>query len=70
MADQLETRATHRLSTEIEKPRLRYGDTVRITANPDDSALNGREFTVLTAESGTTNWTRDYLCEEGEGNGR
>lgn len=59
-ADSSETSATHRISVPIDVPALTYPDIIRITTNPDDPRLNGREFTVLTEETGTTNWTRDY----------
>lgn len=67
IADGVEVIATHRISVPIASTWLHYGDTIQILDNPDDPALNGREFQVLVAESGTTNWTRDYLCQDVNG---
>lgn len=67
VADGVEVIATHRISVPIASTWLHYGDTIQILDNPDDPALNGREFQVLVAESGTTNWTRDYLCQNVNG---
>lgn len=67
VADGVEVLATHRISVPIASTWLHYGDTIQILDNPDDPALNGREFQVLIAESGTTNWTRDYLCQDVNG---
>lgn len=39
------------------------GDTIQTIDNPDEPHLKERELQVLVAESGTTNWTRDYLCQ-------
>ena len=64
IADGIEVIATHRISVPIGATWLHYGDTIRVLANPDDPALNGREFQVLSAETGTTNWTREYLCQD------
>lgn len=64
VADGVEVLATHRISVPIASTWLHYGDTIQILDNPDDPHLNGREFQVLVAESGTTNWTRDYLCQD------
>lgn len=64
VADGVEVLATHRISVPIASTWLHYGDTIEILDNPDDPALNGREFQVLVTESGTTNWTRDYLCQD------
>lgn len=64
VADQTEMIATHRISVPIAATWLHYGDTIQILDNPDDPHLNGREVQVLIAESGTTNWTRDYLCQD------
>ena len=64
VADGVEVIASHRISVPIASTWLHYGDTIQILDNPDDPALNGREFQVLVAESGTTNWTRDYLCQD------
>lgn len=64
VADGVEIIASHRISVPIASTWLHYGDTIQILDNPDDPALNGREFQVLVAESGTTNWTRDYLCQD------
>ena len=63
VADGVEVIATHRISVPIASTWLHYGDTIQVLDNPDDPALNGREFQVLVAESGTTNWTRDYMCQ-------
>ena len=67
VADGVEIIASHRISVPIASTWLHYGDTIQILDNPDDPALNGREFQVLVAESGTTNWTRDYLCQDVNG---
>lgn len=64
IADGVEVFATHRVSVPIASTWLHYGDTIQVLDNPDDPALNGREFQVLVAESGTTNWTRDYMCQD------
>lgn len=64
VADGVEVIASHRISVPIASTWLHYGDTIQILDNPDDLHLNGREFQVLVAESGTTNWTRDYLCQD------
>ena len=67
VADGLEVIATHRVSVPIAAKWLHYGTTIKVLDNPDDPDLNGREFQVLVAESGTTNWTRDYLCQDVNG---
>lgn len=64
VADGVEVLATHRISVPIASTWLHYGDTIEVLDNPDDPALNGREFQVITIETGTTNWTRDYLCQD------
>lgn len=64
VADGVEIIASHRISVPIASTWLHYGDTIQILDNPDDPHLDGREFQVLIAESGTTNWTRDYLCQD------
>lgn len=64
VADGVEMIASHRISVPIASTWLHYRDVIVILDNPDDPDLNGREFTVLVAESGTTNWTRDYLCQD------
>lgn len=62
--DSVEVLATHRISTPITPIHLRYKDFFTILDNPDDLVLNGRRFSILVEEKGTTNWTRDYLCQE------
>lgn len=64
VVDSIEVLATHRVSLPIRAITLQYGDMISVTSNPDDPHLNGRTLVVLAVESGTTNWTRDYLCEE------
>lgn len=64
VADGVEVLATHRVSVPMASTFLHYGDTITILDNPDDPALNGRDLQVLVAETGTTNWTRDYLCQD------
>lgn len=64
VADGIEVIATHRISVPIAAKWLHHGASIQIIDNPDDPHLNGREFQVLVAESGTTNWTREYLCQE------
>lgn len=64
VADGVVVLATHRVSVPIATSWLRYGDTIVVLDNPDDPGLNGRELQVLVTETGTTNWTRDYLCQD------
>lgn len=64
VADSTEMLATHRVSVPLTAIHLVYKDYFTILSNPDDPVLNGRVFTVLVEEKGTTNWTRDYLCQE------
>ena len=64
VTDSVEVQATHRVSVPITAVPLRYKDYFTILDNPDDPALNGRKLTVLVIESVTTNWTREYLCQE------
>lgn len=56
--------SSHRISVPITAIHLVYKDYLTIMSNPDDPVLNGRSFTVLVEEKGTTNWTREYLCQE------
>lgn len=64
VADGIEVIATHRVSVPIAAKWLHHGATIQVIDNPDDPHLNGREFQVLVAETGTTNWTREYLCQD------
>lgn len=64
VSDSVEVLASHRVSVPITAVPLQYKDFLTITANPDDTAITGRKFTVLMVEKGTTNWTREYLCQE------
>lgn len=64
IADGTEVIVSHRVSVPIASTWLHLGDIIVILDNPDDPDLNGRELSVLVAESGTTNWTRDYLCQD------
>lgn len=61
---QVQVPASHRISVSLKLETLTYGNTIRVVSNPDDPSLNGRDFIVRLIERGTTNWTRDYLCEE------
>jgi hypothetical protein len=62
--DSTEVQVTHRVSVPIDLTAS-YGDIITITANPDDPRLTGTVLTVVLAESGTTNWTRELACVEG-----
>lgn len=64
VADGVEVLATHRVSVPIAATWLHYGETITVLDNPDDPDLNGRDFVVLVGETGTTNWTRDYLVQD------
>jgi len=64
VVDSTEVQVTHRVSVPIHLTDLGYGDVITVTANPDDPRLTGTILTVVTVESGTTNWTRDLACVE------
>lgn len=64
VVDSVEVIASHRISVPLSAVSLQYKDFLTITDNPDDPLINGRQFTVLLVEKGTTNWTREYLCQE------
>lgn len=64
VVESVEIIASHRISVPLSAIHLVYKDYITILSNPDDPVINGRSFTVLVEEKGTTNWTRDYLCQE------
>ena len=64
VVDSTEVQVTHRVSVPITLTDVGYGDVITVTANPDDPRLTGTILTVVTVESGTTNWTRDLACIE------
>lgn len=64
VVDSVQTIVTHRVSIPLTAPWLQPGVTITVVSNPDDPHLDGRTFTILAVETGTTNWTRDLLCQE------